>query len=164
MILIELKSTTALAALDRAFAGLDDTTRLMVSIGRLLTESTKQRFAQGVSPEGVKWAPKSQTTLNRYGARKSNRVDIRPLFGPSGALNSTIYPETSRDEALNLLRPDRAPTIERDQRRNDPKGPDASPLPDLAADRPAAPAPGRAGQTGDAALPPAVWPDPRLRR
>lgn len=100
MILIELKSTTALAALERAAAGLDDMTPLMADLGELLTRSTKQRFAEGVSPEGAKWAPKSQTTLNRYGARKSNRVDIRPLFGPSGALNSTIYPETSRDEAL----------------------------------------------------------------
>ncbi len=99
MILVELKSTTAIAALERAAAGLADTTPLMVSLGNLLAESTKQRFAAGVSPEGVKWAPKSQTTLNRYGARKSNRVDIRPLFGPSGALNSTIYPEASRDEA-----------------------------------------------------------------
>lgn len=100
MILIELKSTTALAALERAFAGLDDPLPLMQNLGELLTRSTKQRFAQGVSPEGVKWAPKSQTTLNRYGARKSNRVDIRPLFGPSGDLNSKIYPEPSRNEVL----------------------------------------------------------------
>jgi phage virion morphogenesis protein len=87
-------------ALNRAFAALDDTLPLMQDLGELLTESTRQRFAQGVSPEGLKWAAKSQTTLNRYGARKSNRVDIRPLFGPSGALNSTIYPEPSRDEVL----------------------------------------------------------------
>lgn len=100
MILIDLKSTTALATLDRAEAGLADLTPLMVGLGELLTASTKRRFAQGVSPEGVKWAPKSPTTLNRYGARKSNRVDIRPLFGPSGALNSTIYPEPARDEVL----------------------------------------------------------------
>ena len=100
MYTIELKSEAVEAALDRAARALDDTTPLMLDLGELLTRSTKERFAKGVSPDGIRWAPKSQTTLERYGSRKSNRVDIRPLFGPSGALNSTIYHESGRDQTL----------------------------------------------------------------
>ncbi len=65
----------------------------MQQLGEMLQVSTTKRFAEGVSPDGVRWAPKSQTTLERYGIRRSNRIDIRPLFGPSGALNSTISAE-----------------------------------------------------------------------
>lgn len=100
MITIELKSDAAEAALMRLAAALDDTTPVMDDLGELLTRSTKERFAKGESPEGVKWAPKSQTTLDRYGQRKSNRVDIRPLFGPSGALNSTIFHEVGQGDVL----------------------------------------------------------------
>lgn len=80
----------ALAALDRA---LTDMTPVMEDLGELLTTSTKDRFPTGTAPDGSKWAPKSQTTLDRYGARKSNRVDVRPLFGPTGLLSQQIYHE-----------------------------------------------------------------------
>jgi phage virion morphogenesis protein len=100
MYTIELKSDATEAALARLQAALDDPFPLMQDLGELLTRSTKKRFAEGVSPDGVRWAPKSQTTLERSGIRTSNRVDIRPLFGPSGALNSTISPEPSRTEVL----------------------------------------------------------------
>ncbi len=100
MLTIEINSTATEAALARLEGALDDPFPLMADLGELLARSTKQRFAEGVSPDGIRWAPKSQTTLERYGIRRSNRIDIRPLFGPSGALNSTIYPEASRDEVL----------------------------------------------------------------
>jgi len=100
MYTIELNSAPAEAALARLDKALDDPTPLLQDLGELLSNSTMERFGQGVSPDGVKWAPKSQTTLNRYGARKSNRVDVRPLFGPSGALSSTIHYELGQDEVL----------------------------------------------------------------
>lgn len=77
---------------------MEDLTPVMQSIGEILVASTKQRFGTGTSPEGVKWKPKSQVTLNAYGARKSNRVDARPLFGPSGSLSSQIFSEPERDQ------------------------------------------------------------------
>ena len=95
-----IESAATEAALKRLADALEDPTPAMQDLGELLVRSTKQRFAAGESPDGVKWAPKSQTTLDRYGQRKSNRVDIRPLFGPSGALNSTIYYESGRNETL----------------------------------------------------------------
>ncbi|MDO9639682.1 MAG: phage virion morphogenesis protein [Pseudotabrizicola sp.] len=93
---MDLSATEALfAALD---AALTDMTPVMNDLGELLTTSTKDRFPTGTAPDGTKWAPKSQTTLNRYGAKKSNRVDSRPLFGPSGLLSRLIFHEASATE------------------------------------------------------------------
>ncbi len=93
MFTVELKADTLNAGLVQLEGQIADWTPVMEQIGEYLVMSTKERFKKGESPEGAKWAPKSATTLARYGARKSNRVDIRPLFGPSGALNSQIFHE-----------------------------------------------------------------------
>lgn len=93
MFTVELKADTLNAGLAELDAHLSDWTPVMEQIGEYLVKSTKERFAKGESPEGAKWAPKSAATLARYGARKSNRVDRRPLFGPSGALSSQIFHE-----------------------------------------------------------------------
>ena len=98
MFTVALNDEVVTAQLTRAYAGLEDTSDLMRDIGEILVDSTKARFAKGAAPDGTKWAPKSQTTLNRYGARKSNRVDIRPLFGPTGLLSSQIFSDPSKDQ------------------------------------------------------------------
>ena len=98
MFTVALNDEVVIAQLTRAYAGLDDTTDLMRDIGEILVDSTKARFAKGTAPDGSKWAPKSQTTLNRYGARKSNRVDTRPLFGPTGLLSSQIFSDPGKDQ------------------------------------------------------------------
>jgi len=94
---VEIKEDEITGALTRLSAALSDMTPVMQEIGEIMVDSTKQRFAQGIAPDGSRWAPKSQTTLNRYGARTSNRIDIRPLFGPSGALSSQIFYEVTPD-------------------------------------------------------------------
>lgn len=98
MFTVELKDEVVTAQLARAYASLDDTSDLMADIGKILVRSTEQRFLKGTAPDGTKWAPKSQTTLNKYGARKSNRVDTRPLFGPNGRLHEEIFSEASKDQ------------------------------------------------------------------
>ena len=93
---INLRAAEALfAALD---AALTDMTPVMNDLGELLTTSTKDRFPTGTAPDGSRWAPKSQTTLNRYGAKKSKRVDLRPLFGPTGLLSQQIFHEANATE------------------------------------------------------------------
>lgn len=77
-------------ALARLSASLSDLTPAFQEIGEILIDSTKSRFAQGIAPDGSRWAPKSQTTLESYRS-KGNRIDVRPLFGPSGALSSQIF-------------------------------------------------------------------------
>lgn len=91
MFTVDLKDEAVTAALMRASAVFEDLTPLFKNIGEILVESTKARFPKGIAPDGSAWAPKSATTLAKYGARKSNRVDIRPLFGPSGTLWSQIF-------------------------------------------------------------------------
>ena len=89
MIRVELKDDEISAALERLSAALTDMTPVMEDIGELLTRSTKERFVAGVDPKGNKWPGKSGTTLDIYQAR-GDRVDPRPLFGPSGRLSSEI--------------------------------------------------------------------------
>jgi phage virion morphogenesis protein len=87
---IEITTDEISGALSNLSEHLSDMTPVFQEIGEQLIDSTRQRFALGQSPQGIRWAPKSPTTLAAYGARKSNRVDIRPLFGPSGQLSSRI--------------------------------------------------------------------------
>jgi phage virion morphogenesis protein len=94
-----LKIDELTPALVDAIRRLDRPSDLMSEIADKLVLSTQARFQKGESPEGVKWAPKSPVTLAAYGARKSNRVDVRPLFGPSGSLSSQIFPDYGDDFA-----------------------------------------------------------------
>lgn len=93
MIRIELTEDEITAALERLSGLLTNLTPVMQDIGDLMVRSTKQRFTEGVSPEGTAWLPKSPTTLAAYQAR-GDRMDFRPLFGPSGRLSSEIFYET----------------------------------------------------------------------
>ena len=56
------------AALQRAIAGMEDATPLYEDIAEYMVDATRQRFIQGVGPDGKAWAPKKQSTLDRYRA------------------------------------------------------------------------------------------------
>lgn len=94
---------------DQLAGQLGDLSPVMADIGELLVASTKRRFGEGVSPDGVAWAPKSITTVEVYrrreGRKKNGSVDPRPLFGPSGRLSSEIFsvPGTSSVEVGSAL-------------------------------------------------------------
>lgn len=89
MIHLELKDDGVAQAMTRVAAALADPTPLMQELGEVLLESTKARFKTGTGPDGTAWAPKAESTLAAYRARK-DRADPRPLIGPSRALSSTI--------------------------------------------------------------------------
>lgn len=91
---IEFNLDTFSPALQRLASSLADMSPVMQDIGEYLITSTKERFPTGKAPDGSAWAPKSATTLAAYGARKSNRVDARPLFGPTGLLSQQIFYES----------------------------------------------------------------------
>lgn len=93
VIISEINLTFAEAALAALDARLADMTPVMSDLGEYLIAATKDRFKAGTAPDGAKWAPKSAATLQRYGARKSNRVDVRPLFGPTRLLSKKIFYE-----------------------------------------------------------------------
>lgn len=85
------------AALARIEGGLTSPLSLMQDFGEYLVKSTTDRFPTGQAPDGSVWARKSPVTIAAQGGRKTNRLDTRPLFGPSGALSSTISYEAFSD-------------------------------------------------------------------
>ena len=106
MFTVEINNDGIEAGLQRLSTQLADTTAVMGRIAKHLAQSTEDRFATGKSPDGVNWAAKSPVTLQAYGARKSNRIDSRPLFGPSGDLHSTIGSDYGVDFAeISSARP-----------------------------------------------------------
>lgn len=86
----ELNDTAANAALDELAAVMSDMTPCMQEIGEFLTTSTKDRFATGEAPDSTPWAPKSEVTKEAY-RKRGDKVDDRPLFGPSGELSRQIF-------------------------------------------------------------------------
>lgn len=84
-------------ALARVSAALENPLPLMQDLGEYFVDSTTKRFPTGTAPDGSVWAPKSPVTIAAQGGRKTNRLDVRPLFGPSGALSSTISYEAFAD-------------------------------------------------------------------
>lgn len=94
---LEIENDQITPALAGVAEALGNPLPLFQDFGEYLVKSTTDRFPTGRAPDGSVWAPKSPVTLAAYGARKSNRVDRRPLFGPSGALSSTINYEAFSD-------------------------------------------------------------------
>lgn len=96
MITIETSDDDISRVLDRITHALTDMSPVMHDIGQFLMVSTKDRFEAGESPDGMPWAPKSQTTIDIYTARH-DPVDPRPLFGPSSDLSRLWHFSYTRD-------------------------------------------------------------------
>lgn len=91
---IELKTAEAERVLNELIRRMTDFSQPMQDIGELMVESTRQNFVEGSSPDGVPWAPKAQSTLDAYAARKET-VSSKPLIGPSRTLSTTIFAQPS---------------------------------------------------------------------
>lgn len=83
-------------AIREAIAQLDDMTPVFQDIGEYMLEATRQRFAEGKAPDGSSWAPKRQSTLDRY-KRLGYGSLTRPLIGPSRSLSRQIQKVVSKD-------------------------------------------------------------------
>ncbi|MBL4641554.1 MAG: phage virion morphogenesis protein [Verrucomicrobiales bacterium] len=92
----ELNGEAARKALREAAARLDDMTPVYTDIGEYLLEQRRARFRSGTDPEGKPWAPKRQSTLDRY-KRLGYGTLNRPLIGPSKALSRQIHRIVSKD-------------------------------------------------------------------
>lgn len=97
MITIELNDEALQEGLARLTGLMSDLSPVMKDLGELLMLSTKERFPQGVAPDGTPWAPKAAATIERYLSR-GDRADSRPLFGPSGALAEEIFYDAGPDQ------------------------------------------------------------------
>lgn len=72
-------------AIRRALAEMKDGRPMFEDIGEYMVTSTRERGLRGLSPDGTPWAPKKQSTLDRYKARGYGNL-TRPLIGPSRRL------------------------------------------------------------------------------
>lgn len=89
MFKIEFKYQAVGEALGIVAGRVSDMTPLHQSIGDYMVRVTKERFKQGIDPDGNAWTPKKQATIDRYKERgDGDRPD--PLIGPSKRLSSEI--------------------------------------------------------------------------
>lgn len=90
MFTLDIKADRLTARLTALEDALDDMSPVMADLGEFFVTSTKDRFTEGKGPDGIPWAPKSETTKAAYRARK-DPVSDNPLWGPSGRLRTEIF-------------------------------------------------------------------------
>lgn len=99
MIEIRIDDDPVTAALAQLTTRMTDMTKPMGDIGELLVASTKDRTLSGRSPDGTAFAPRSQTTLERYASRNPPLVPGGGPLNLSGNMIAGIFPEAGRDFA-----------------------------------------------------------------
>lgn len=105
MIHVELMNGQADSILSRLATSGVTLKPLMAEVGEMIAESTKQRFATSISPDGTPWEPNTALTITRYlnrfgGSYKkdgslskkgaSRASSKKPLVGETAALSTTI--------------------------------------------------------------------------
>lgn len=112
MIEVEIEDAELLRVLRRVVSSVQRPRPLMVSIGQLLVDSTKQRFVTSTGPDGKRWAENSDVTILNYlrhysgmfgkrgGLTKKGMtrlVNKKPLIGESKALSTRINYQATDD-------------------------------------------------------------------
>lgn len=82
-------------AIRRAIAAMTDPTPMYETIGDYMADATRERFIKGEAPDGSKWAPKKQSTLDRY-KRLGYGSKIRPLIAKGERLSSEIIRDANK--------------------------------------------------------------------
>lgn len=75
MIEVEIEDAELLRVLRRVMSSVQRPRPLLVAIGELLVDSTKQRFITSTSPDGSRWASNSPTTILEYLMKMSGTYD-----------------------------------------------------------------------------------------
>lgn len=96
MLKVQFNAGESRAALQRAKLVLEDMTPVYSDIGEYMIEATRRRFVEGKAPDGTRWAPKKQATLDRY-KRMGYGTLRRPLIGPSKLLSRLVQKFVSRN-------------------------------------------------------------------
>ena len=99
MTTVEFNSEAVERALRNLANGMDDMSDPMAEIAEALLLSTKDRIQEGITPEGVGFAARSQATLDAYAASKPPK---NPVGGPlrlTGDMASEIFNASGPDFA-----------------------------------------------------------------
>lgn len=89
MLTVQFNSGRSRSAIQEAIRQLEDMTPVFSDIGEYMIGATRQRFVDGKAPDGSAWAPKRESTLERY-RRLGYGSLTRPLIGPGRALSRQI--------------------------------------------------------------------------
>lgn len=95
MIAIKFNNEAAISALRSLRARLADMTPVYRDIGEYMVKATRDRFIAGTDPDGKAWAPKKQSTIDKYQAQGDGLL-TSPLIGPSRRLGREIFPIVAR--------------------------------------------------------------------
>ena len=68
MFRVEINDDQVNTAMTRLSYNLSDNSELMQELGEILVASAQDRMTEGVQPDGQPFAPRSQTTIDRYHA------------------------------------------------------------------------------------------------
>lgn len=96
MFKVQFNAGASREAIRDAAARLKDMTPIFADVGEYMLQATRERFVKGEAPDGSAWAPKSQTTLDRYKALGYGAL-TRPLIGPGKRLSREIVRLVSKD-------------------------------------------------------------------
>lgn len=72
-------------AIRKSLALMRDMTPVYQDVVEYMIQATRERFVTGIAPDGTKWAPKQQSTLDRYKRLGYGNLD-RLLIGPGHRL------------------------------------------------------------------------------
>lgn len=96
---LEFNTTATSEAIRRAMAQLDDMTPLFQRVTEYMIQETRERFVTGSAPDGTKWAPKKQSTLDRYKRLGYGNLP-KSLIGPGKRLSREVVGAASRSGAV----------------------------------------------------------------
>ncbi|MEL6639724.1 MAG: phage virion morphogenesis protein [Pseudomonadota bacterium] len=85
MITVELETEEIDRILGQLLEGLTDASPLMNDLGNYLLATTQDRMTRGEQPDGQPFAPRSQTTLDRYG-----QIPLGPPLRKTGTMRQQI--------------------------------------------------------------------------
>lgn len=96
---VEFNTSAVSEAIRKAMDQLDDMTPLFQRVTEYMIEETRERFVTGTAPDGSKWAPKKQSTLDRYKRLGYGNLP-KTLIGPGKRLSREVVGAASRSGAV----------------------------------------------------------------
>lgn len=95
----QFKATRVTQAIRAASEQIEDMTPIFQDVVEYMIGATRKRFATGTAPDGSPWAPKKQTTLDRYKRLGYGRLP-KPLVGASKRLGREIFGQATATGAV----------------------------------------------------------------
>lgn len=102
---LDLETGSALDGIAKLLGRVEQPRPLLMEIGEDLSESTKERFRDGVAPDGTPWAPNSPVTVSIYQNMFASASGKRPLVGETRRLSNEISWQLEGDRAVLIGSP-----------------------------------------------------------